>query len=116
MIRLLVDHDFNERILQGLARREPTIDVLRVRDIGLSAAADPVILERAATEGRVILTHDRQTMPAFVYARVAVGDPVPGVFLVDKQLPLGQAIDELLLAIHCLSPEECQDVVKYFPL
>jgi predicted nuclease of predicted toxin-antitoxin system len=116
VIRLLADHDFNERILEGLARREPTIDVLRVRDIGLSAAADPVILEWAAAERRVILTHDRQTMPGFVYARVAAGEPMPGVFLVDKRLPLGEAIDEILLAIHCLSPHECEDVIKYFPL
>jgi hypothetical protein len=41
---------------------------------------------------------------------------MPGVFLVSDSLPIGQAIDELLLAVHCLSAEECENVVKYFPM
>jgi len=116
VIRLLADQNFDGRILSGLARRQPAINVLRVRDIGLSAAADSVILERAASEGRVLLTHDRQTLPGFAYARVAAGAPMPGVFLVSRGISIGPAIDELLLAVHCLSPEECKDVVKYFPM
>ena len=116
MIRLLADHDFNERILKGLARREPAIDLVRVRHIELSSAEDAVILERAASEGRVVLTHDRGTMAAAAHARVRAGHPMPGVFVVDKALSLGQAIDEILLAAHCLSADECRDIVKYFPL
>jgi len=73
VIRFLVDQNFNRRILKGLVQREPTIDLVHVGDIGLSAAADPVILERAASDGLVLLTHDRQTIPGFAYARVAAG-------------------------------------------
>lgn len=116
MIRLLADHDFNERILRGLKRREPMIDVARVRDIGLAAAPDSAILEWAAEDGRVVLTHDRQTMPGFAHARIAAGEPMPGVFLVNKSFPLGDAIDELLLAAYCLGEEECKHVIRYFPL
>lgn len=116
MIRLLADHDFNERILKGLLRREPAVELLCVREIGLSTVGDPVILERAAVEGRIVLTHDRSTMPGFAHARVVAGKPMSGVFLVNKAIPLGQAIDEILLAIHCLTSEECKDVIKYFPL
>jgi hypothetical protein len=39
-----------------------------------------------------------------------------GVFLIDDRMPVGQAIDEILLAAHCLSAEECADIVMYFPL
>lgn len=116
MIRLLADHDFNERILEGMVRREPAIELLRVRDLGLSAASDPVILDWAARDERVVLTHDRRTMPGFANQRVAAGEQMPGVFLVDKSLPIGAAVDELLLAIHCFEPDECRQVVKYFPL
>ena len=28
--RFLTDHDFNERILRGLERREPTIEIVRL--------------------------------------------------------------------------------------
>lgn len=116
MIRLLADHDFNERLLRGLKRREPMIDVVRVRDIGLATAPDSAILEWAAEDGRVVLTHDRQTMPGFAHARIAAGEPMPGVFLVNKSFPLGDAIDELLLAAYCLREDECKDVIRFFPL
>ena len=31
-------------------------------------------------------------------------------------MAIGQAIDQLQIAVHCLSQEECKDIVKYFPL
>ena len=42
----------------------------RVQDVGLAGAADPVILGWAASEGRILLTHDAATMPGFAYARL----------------------------------------------
>ncbi len=41
MIRLLVDQNFNEHILDGLRRRGPTVDLIHVRDVGLSAGIAP---------------------------------------------------------------------------
>ena len=41
---------------------------------------------------------------------------MPGVFLVDDQMPIGKAIDEILLAVYCLAPDECKDIVRYFPM
>jgi hypothetical protein len=41
---------------------------------------------------------------------------MPGVFLVSDQMPIGQAIDEILLAVDCLNPQECENFVKFFPL
>ena len=55
---------------------------------------DPMVLEWAAARGLVLLTHDRKTIPPFAYARVAAGLPMPGVFLVSDDMPIGQAIDE----------------------
>ena len=116
MIAFLVDQNFNEHIVDGLTRRDASLEFTHVRDIGLAAAPDPAILEWAPTHGLVLLTHDRKTIPPFAYARVAGGLPMPGVFLVSDNLPIGQAIDELLIAIRCLSPEECKDLVTYFPM
>jgi predicted nuclease of predicted toxin-antitoxin system len=116
VIRLVVDQNFNGHIVEALTRRDPSLEIVHVRDEGLEAAPDPLILEWASAQGRVLLTHDRRTMPAFAHARVAAGQEMPGVFLVSDDMPIGQAIDEILLAVHCLSPDECKDVVRYFPL
>jgi len=116
VIRLLVDQNFNDHILAGLTRREPGLDVVHVRDVGLAAALDPRILQWAADHDRVLLTHDRRTIPPFLHDRIAAGLLVPGVFLVSDAMPIGQAIDELQIAVSCLSPGECADIVRYFPL
>lgn len=116
MITFLVDQNFNEHIVDGLTRRDPTLEFTHVRDVGMEAAADPAVLEWAAAHDLVLLTHDRKTIPAFAHDRVVAGLPMPGVFLVSGDMPVGQAIDELLIAAHCLTADECRDVVKYFPL
>jgi predicted nuclease of predicted toxin-antitoxin system len=116
VIPLFVDQNFNQHIVEGLMRRDPGLDLIHVREVGLEAAPDPAILEWAAQHDRVLLTHDRRTIPPFAYARVAAGQAMPGVFLASDDMPTGQAIDEILLAVHCLTPDECKDIVKYFPL
>jgi predicted nuclease of predicted toxin-antitoxin system len=58
MLKLAADEDFNNRIVRGLLRRAPDIDIKRVQDAGLLAADDSSVLEWAAVEGRVLLTHD----------------------------------------------------------
>ena len=78
--------------------------------------ADPLILEWAATHGLVLLTHDGKTIPAFALRASRGGPANAGVFLVDDRLPIGQAIEEILPAAHCLTPEECKDIVMFFPM
>jgi predicted nuclease of predicted toxin-antitoxin system len=115
VIRLLTDENFDGDILRGLVRRMPSLDVVRVQDVGLTETPDPTILAWAAAEERVLLTHDFDTVPGFAYDRVRSGQSMPGVFLVCDQMPKGQAIDELLLAIGCYVADDCKDMV-YLPL
>ena len=63
MFRLLADENFRGNIIRGLIRRIPTLDVTRVQDEGLSGADDPSVLEWAADNDRIVLTHDLETMP-----------------------------------------------------
>src|SRR3954447_18791610 len=97
MLRLLTDENFRGDIIRGVLRRQPDLDLLRVLDVGLAGAADPDILEWAAKDGRILLTHDIKTVPGFAYDRVRAGQPMTGVFAVDDYMPTGLAIDEILL-------------------
>jgi predicted nuclease of predicted toxin-antitoxin system len=116
VIKLATDENFDGDILRGLLRRLPDLDVVRVQDAELAETPDPLILAWAAAEERVLLTHDRDTLPNFAYERVRAGEPMPGVFLVSDRMPKGQAVEELFVALHCLTPEECNNLVTYFPL
>lgn len=64
MISLLADEDFNARIVRGLRRLIPEISVLSVQEAKLAGTPDAEILDHAADDGRVLLTHDVNTMVA----------------------------------------------------
>jgi len=69
MLRIGADENFNGAIVRGMLRRQPVLDLVRIQDIGLSAITDPELLEWAAREQRVVLTHDVTTLRQFAYAR-----------------------------------------------
>jgi predicted nuclease of predicted toxin-antitoxin system len=116
MLRLLADENFNGYIVRGLLRRRPEMEVVRVQYVGLGEADDPTILEWAATHDRILLTHDQATMPDFAFERVVSRQPMPGVFILNDQVSLRQAIDELLLLDECSSQDEWNNLVVYLPL
>jgi predicted nuclease of predicted toxin-antitoxin system len=115
-MRVVTDENFDGDIVRGLLRRMPDLDLVRVQDVGLAETPDPTILAWASGERRILLTHDRETVPGFAYDRVRRGEPMPGVFVVNDRMPKGQAIEELLLAIGCLDQADCADQVRHFPL
>ena len=41
MLLLTADEDFNNDIVRGLRRREPSIDIVRVQDAEIGGADDP---------------------------------------------------------------------------
>lgn len=97
MIRFLADENFDNRIIRGLLRRFPQIDIMRVQDVGLMNTDDREILAWAAEENRILLTHDVATMTAFAYERINDNLPVAGIFEVPKYLSIGEAVEELIL-------------------
>ncbi|MEG4303436.1 DUF5615 family PIN-like protein [Microcoleus sp. D3_18a_C4] len=116
MLSLLSDENFNGDIVRGLFLRQPNLDLLRVQDVGLREVDDPAILAWTAMNRRILLTHDRATMPDFAYDRLVAKEPMAGMFVVNDRMPIRQAIDELILLIDCSEQEEWQGIVLYLPL
>lgn len=116
MIKLAADEDFNNRVLRGLLRRRPNLDIRRKQDAGLDRADDPEVLAWAASEGRVLLTHDAGTMAGFAYERAAQGLPMPGVFEVRQEVPIGVVIEEVLILAECSIEGEWEGQVGFLPL
>jgi hypothetical protein len=115
-LRFLVDEDFDNTVLRGVLRRLPELDIVRAQDVGLSGEHDTCVLEWAVQEKRVLLTHDISTMKPYAYARIAAGLPMPGVFVVSQSLPVGQAIEALLLLAECSLEGEWEGQVRHLPL
>lgn len=111
MLKLLSDENLNGDIIRGLFLRQPNLDLLRVQDVGLQELDDPAILEWAANNGRIVLTHDRATMPDFAYDRLSQGKPMTGLFVINDRMPIRQAIDELLLLADATDQQEWNGIV-----
>jgi Domain of unknown function (DUF5615) len=116
MLSFIADENFNIHIVNGVLRRLPSADIVRVQDAGLEGADDPAVLEWAAGERRVLLTHDVNTITAFAYERVAQGLPMPGVFEVSLKVSINAAIEDILLLVECSVEGEWQGQVNYLPL
>ena len=79
-------------IVLGLLRREPVIDFQSAQECLRDGMPDEVVLLIAATEGRVLVSHDVTTMP--------------GVILIPKTVSIGMANEELVLLWAASTPED----------
>jgi hypothetical protein len=116
MLRFLADQNFDGDIVRGLLRRIPELDVVLAYDANLSEALDPDLLKWAAVHERLVLTHDRRTMPDHAAERIRAGLPMCGVVVVPLRFPLAQAIDEIELIARCSLDGEWDDKVQFLPL
>jgi hypothetical protein len=116
MLLLVADENFNNDILRGLLRRDPSLDIVRIQDVGLTHAPDHEVLEWAAQENRVLLTHDRNTITKFAYQRVIDGKIMPGVIEVDRSVPMKVAIEDILLLAIVSERGELEGQIVYLPL
>ena len=115
MLDLLLDNDFNERIVAGVLAREPRLDVVRLREIGLDQAPDPQVLAYAADHERVVVTHDVNTMTAHAYRRVADGLKMPGMLVMHQTIDIGVGVHALLVTAACLNVGELEGQVWFLP-
>lgn len=113
--RFLADADFNQKIVLGLLRREPTIDFWTAHQGDVLGRPDPEVLAIAAQENRILLSHDRGTMPAH-FVRFTGSHSSPGLILVSQDIDIGTAIEDLLLIWAASSIEEWCDIIGYIPL
>jgi predicted nuclease of predicted toxin-antitoxin system len=116
MLRLAADENFNSRIVRGLRRGLPEIDLVSVQEAGLSGADDPSVLAWAAREGRLLLTHDAATMTRYAYERVRRGESMPGVVEIGFEASAGAVIEDLILLVTTSTPGEWEGQVIYLPL
>jgi predicted nuclease of predicted toxin-antitoxin system len=116
MFRLLADENFNQKIVDGILKRVPVLDIVRAQDVGLSQASDFDVLEWAASNDRIVITHDSATLPPEAHERVRLGKPLPGVIEIAQHLPPRDAVDELHVLIECSEPSEWADRVVYLPI
>jgi hypothetical protein len=116
MLRFLTDEDFDGRLTSALLAALPGLDLVRVQDVDLMHTADEDILAWAAVAGRIVLTHDRNTMTGLASARVQASEPMPGLFVVGRRASLGRILNDLELMAAASEMDEWRDQIIFVPL
>ncbi len=105
-IRFQADNDFDYRILTATRRLDQRIDFQSAPALGLHLRVpDDRVLELAAQEGRLLVSHDRRTMPGH-FARFITSHTSPGVIIVSRKLPISTAANWLHLLWEESAAEE----------
>lgn len=113
--RFQADADLNQIILLATIRREPAIDFQTAMTAGLPGVADPKVLARAATDGRVLVTHDRKTMPRH-FSEFIARETSPGLLVIPQSLSVAVAVEELILIWSATEAEEWVNRISILPL
>ena len=114
-IRFLADVNLSAAIVEGVLRLEASIDFQTHRIAGLDRKADPEVLRIAAELGRLLVTHDRNTMPAHFHHFI-LRQSSPGIIVVPQRMRVGVVAEDLLLMWAASDAEEWQNKVVYLPL
>jgi len=115
LIRFQADADIHHQIVIAVRQREPTIDFASALDSKLQGLSDSDVLDLAASEGRILVTHDRRTMLGFFRRRLEDRKTSPGLFLVSQFAPLGPVVEILVLVWAASDPAEWQNQVRHLP-
>ena len=114
-VRFQADADLNQIIVLAAIRQEPAIDFQTALIAGLPGVADPEVLARAAKDGRVLVTHDRKTMPRH-FAEFIARETSPGLLVIPQSLSVAAAVEELILIWSATEAKEWVNRISILPL
>ncbi|AFY32866.1 DUF5615 family PIN-like protein [Calothrix sp. PCC 7507] len=113
-VRFQADADLKQAIVAGVIRRKPNIDFQSANEAGLEGIKDSEVLAIAAQDGRVLVTHDRKTMPT-EFGQFIMSQKSSGVLILSQSLPISEAIDTLILVWEVSTAEEWIDQIMSLP-
>jgi predicted nuclease of predicted toxin-antitoxin system len=93
--RFQADNDLDQRIVVSNRRLDPAVDFQTASALGLHHLSDPEVLALAAPERRILVSHDRRTLPGHFREFVAASQRSPGLIVVSQRLPVGRAAELL---------------------
>jgi len=114
-IRFQADANLNEDIVAGVLRRMPEIDIQTANEAKLAGLSDPDVLRKAAAEGRILITHDRKTVPHH-FGMFIQTHRSPGVLIVSQKADVLKIIEDLILIWFASDAEEYINSIRTLPL
>lgn len=119
-IRYLLDENLRGPLWRYVthhnARGIDPIDAVRVGDLGVVplGTLDPEVLIWCEAHDRILVSHDRNTVPVHLEAHLDAGRHIPGIFLV-RDVDLAEVVEFLAIAAGASDAAEWRDRYFYIP-
>ncbi len=97
-------------------KRDLVIRAVGEPDTPSRSTLDPEILLWCEEYGFLLVTNNRTSMPVHLADHIAQGRHVPGIFILNPDLSIGQNLDELILIAEGSFDDEYQDQIVFLPL
>jgi predicted nuclease of predicted toxin-antitoxin system len=114
-IQFLADENLRRAIVFGLRRREPSANFVQAYEAGAAGKDDLAVLQIAAEQNRILVSHDLRTMPQH-FRHFVARQTSPGVILIPQKLPLSTAIEQLVMIWLASEAEEWVNQIRFLPL
>ena len=109
----LADENIEPSIIEGLKRQLPSVDFVTVREVGLAAVDDRIILEWAAVNGRIVVTRDVDSMIGYARDRVSAGLSMPGMVVISSSRSFASIIGSVFNMAEYGLPGEWEGQILY---
>jgi len=120
-LRYLLDENARGVLWHAIVRHNASsaepLDVVCVGDLDELplASPDPDILRWAEREGRVLVSFDQRTMPAYLIDLLQAGGHLQGMFVIRRRSRIRDVVAWLALAARSGDDDQWRDQVLYIP-
>lgn len=117
-IHYLLDENVDSAYAHQLRRRKPDLVVRVVGEPAIppKGTLDPEILIWCEENGFILVTNNRKSMPIHLADRIVQGRHIPGIFILNPNLGVGENLEELLIIAGSSFDNEYRDCIEYLPL
>lgn len=117
-LKYLIDENVNPIYANQIRLREPDIIIKVVGEPKTppKSTLDPEILCWCEDNNFLLVTNNRTSMPVHLADHLTANRHLPGIFILNPNLSIGENLEELILAALASEDDEYQDRIVYLPL
>jgi hypothetical protein len=117
-LKYLIDENVDPVYTIQLRRLKPDLFVMAIGDLTtpLKGTLDPEILLWCEEHNFILVTNNRKSMPLHLADHIAQNHHVPGIFILNPKLSVGENLEQLLLIAEGSLDNEYQDRIEFPPL
>ncbi|HEV7645157.1 MAG TPA: DUF5615 family PIN-like protein [Pyrinomonadaceae bacterium] len=113
-IKFQADVNLKIQIIRAVKRLEPGIDFKTALEADLNNKSDAEVLRIAADEGRIIVSHDRKTMP-YYFTEFIQKTKSPGIIIIGQNKNTQRVADDIALIWWTGEAEELVNQILVLP-